>query len=85
MVPELYESIPLRINVLKWPDASIREIERMIGASHIREFNGGIQVENKDGKWEVLHDGSSVTITDNNDIFIMSPGYFSLNYRKVNQ
>jgi hypothetical protein len=79
-----YESIPHRLQVLTWPEATVEELAEFVGEKNVHAIQtGGVQVRNSEDKWETLENGWLVTLTDKGQRIIMSSGPLAGRYRRV--
>jgi len=78
-----YESVPHRLMVLSWPEATAGELAGFVGRENVHVIPGGVQVRNSDDEWVTLVAGWLVTLTDKGERIIMSSGPLTARYRRV--
>jgi hypothetical protein len=84
MLPAIYESVPHRIAVLTWPEASAADLRLLVGTENVNVTPSVIQVCNGEGKWETLGDGWAVAVADGTgDRNVMSSSMLATKYRKA--
>jgi hypothetical protein len=85
MTTTQYESIPHQIRATTWAGGSPAELEALIGAENVNVIPGGVQVRNVDGEWVTLGEGWAVSVGEDDNCRVLSPGAFKAGYREVSQ
>jgi hypothetical protein len=82
MIPRRYVSIPHEISALSWPEASISDLEALIGMENVNAIAPGcVQVRNATGEWFTLGDGWVVGISTDSVREVLTPNSLAAFYR----